>query len=193
MTNLVAMHLNPRTSLYEQTVRIYNPTYTPYPAVRLYISNLSPLVRVYNISGVLNGLPYVQSNPNVPVPPGGYVDLVLQYYATGGAVPNPTLFADIVWDLDGAGGPASSGSDRIQPIHSGTMLANGSFQLQFATQAGRLYQVQYGDDLRTWYAVSQPLIAGNGSWYVWMDNGQPQTPSRPLDAKARFYRVLLMP
>ena len=95
-TFAVSMHLNPRNSLYEQTVRIYNPTYKPFPAVRVYISNLSPQVRVYNISGVENGLPYVQTYPNATVAPGSFVDLVIQYYATGGVVPNPTLFVEPV-------------------------------------------------------------------------------------------------
>jgi VCBS repeat-containing protein len=188
IVTVAGIHLNPRTSLYEQTLRVLNPTYNAYPAVRVFVGNLAPEVRLFNISGVLNGVPYVQSN--FPVPPGGYVDIIVQYYSTGGVLPNPTLYAEIVPVEEGGGAVAVGGA--AQPIRTGKMLPNGTFQLEFGTQSNRVYAVQYSTDLKTW-STTPNAVAGNGSWYVWIDNGQPNTPSRPKDAKVRFYRVLLMP
>jgi VCBS repeat-containing protein len=188
IVTVAGIHLNPRTSLYEQTIRVLNPTYNAYPAVRVFVGNLAPEVRLFNISGVLNGVPYVQSN--FPVPPGGHVDIIVQYYSTGGVLPNPALHAEIVPVEEGGGAVAVGGA--AQPIRTGKMLANGTFQLEFGTQSNRVYAVQYSSDLKTWNTTPN-AVAGNGSWYVWIDNGQPNTPSPPKDAKVRFYRVLLMP
>ena len=74
------------------------------------------------------------------------------------------------------------------------MLANGTFQIVFPTLAGRSYEVQYSTNLTTgWTPAAQPLITGNGSWHVWIDNGQPTTPGLPRNSQMRFYRVTLLP
>src|SRR5262249_51802892 len=72
LTIVSAMHLNPQTGLYEQTVRVSNPTYYSLDAVRVLIMNLANGTTVYNASGVTNGIPYVQSY--APIPSGGYTD-----------------------------------------------------------------------------------------------------------------------
>jgi len=70
------------------------------------------------------------------------------------------------------------------------MLPDGTFLLEFSSQAGRSYYVQYSRDLATWRTV-QPAIAGNGSRMQWIDDGPPKTESRPRATSMRFYRVVM--
>jgi hypothetical protein len=187
MQVITGIHLNPRTSLYEEKVRVFNPTYAAYPGVRVYITEPHPQVRVYNLSGVTNGVPYVQSSGEVPA--GSYVDFVIEFYSTGGVVPTPTLYAEVMAPPEGGTGVAEG---TPQHINRGFMLANGTFQIEFTTMAGRLYAILYSADLVNWTSA-QPAISGNGSTYVWIDNGQPKTASLPSASTRRFYRVILLP
>src|ERR1017187_9013232 len=61
-----AMHLDPATGLFEETVRVSNPMYSALNAVRVYASNLLSGQIVYNASGYTNGIPYVQSHETIP-------------------------------------------------------------------------------------------------------------------------------
>ena len=166
MTIVSAMRLNPQTGLYEQTVRVSNPTYTAFDAVRIYVHGLSAAVRVYNASGT-NGVPYVQSS--VPVPPGGYMDFVIEYY--GSSMPNPTLVAAVVASTEGGAAAVLGASVHI---NRGLMLPDGTFLVEFAALASRSYIVEYSSDLKTW-SQANPAITGNGR------------------QRSRFYRVILLP
>ena len=184
---VTAMHLNLQTGLFEQKVRVSNPTYSTFNAVRVYVTGLQSGVTVYNASGSTNGVPYVQSNQAVP--PGSYVDFTIEYYVTvGGVTPNPTLYAELV--PAGGGGAAVFGTG--QHITRGLMLASQTFMVEFVTLTNRTYYIQYSSDLRTWKAA-QPAVTGNGTTIQWIDNGQPKTESAPAGLNARFYRVILLP
>jgi VCBS repeat-containing protein len=190
LTTNVAVHFNPQSGLYEQSVRVTNPTYSMFNAVRIYILTGTNAVHVYNPSGVTNGVPYVQSS--VPVPPGSYVDFVIEYYVTaGGVVPNPILLPELV-QSPGGGGVSVIGTQLR--INRGFMQPDGNFVVEFASQTNRLYYVQYTGALNTnnW-KTALPAISGNGTWIQWIDNGQPKTESAPPVTDARFYRVILLP
>jgi hypothetical protein len=183
------MQANPRTGLYEQTVRVFNPTYSTYDAVRVYVYGLSNTVQLYNRSGVTtDGVPYAESHQAVL--PGTYVDMLLEYYVTGsGITPNPTLVPQLV--------PPSNGGSAVffgigQRINRGVVLANRNFMVEFASQPNRVYYVQYSRDLQTW-KTAQPGITGNGSWMQWVDNGQPKTESAPATQAQRSYRIIMLP
>jgi len=86
----------------------------------------------------------------------------------------------------------------INPV--GTLLGNVNVLrtpdnrnlLQFATQMGRTYYVQYSDDGgANWTTVLSPVI-GTGNNYAWLDNGPPKTITDSRLAPNRLYRVVLL-
>src|SRR5207249_2273208 len=94
LTVVSAMHFNPQTGLFEETVRVSNRTYSTFDAVRLYVSGLTNGATVYNPSGTNGGLQYVQSFG--PVQPGSYVDFLIEYYVPSRVLPYPTLIPQLV-------------------------------------------------------------------------------------------------
>ena len=185
-----AMQYNPQTDFFEETVRVTNPTYSLYDAVRVYVENLtnSPTITVHNASGASNGVPYVDSHAKVL--PGTYVDLKIEYYSPLRITPNPILHPELVPPGD------TSGAAVIgigQHINRGLFLPDKTtFMVEFASVSNRLYYVQYSSDLKTW-KTSEPALTGSGTWIQWLDNGEPKTESAPATQSRRFYKVLLLP
>jgi hypothetical protein len=186
VTNIF-MVVDQATSLYMHRVRVTNPTYSLFKAIRIYISGLAGNVTVYNASGHTNGVPYVQMNQALP--PGSYADFTIEYYTTGGAIPNPKLRVEMM-PPDSVSLGALSGFGQF--INRSLALPNQSFLLQFATELNRLYCVQYSSDLVHW-KNAEPAVPGTGSWYEWLDSGLPKTESAPAVTPKRFYRVVLLP
>ena len=183
-----ALHLNPQTGLYEQTVRVYNPTYYSFDAVRVLVGNLASGMTVYNASGTTNGIPYVQSYGAIPS--GGYADFVIEYYVPARTTPNPVLTAQLVSPVQG-GNTAVSGIP--QHIDRAIWLrGNNTYLIEFSTVTNRIYYVEYSSDLKEW-KNALPLITGNGTRIQWIDNGQPKTESAPAVTPARFFRIILLP
>ncbi len=187
LTILSAIHLNPQTGLFEQNVRVFNPTYNSIYAVRVYVTGLTNDTTVYNASGVTNGVPYVQSHAAVPA--GTYVDFVIEYYVPSRIIPNPTLHAQLVPVQEG-GGAVAFGFQ--QHIDRGIWLPNQTFLVEFLTISNRIYSIQYSSNLTSW-RDAQPPVTGNGTRIQWIDSGEPKTESMPSSQKARFYRVILLP
>jgi hypothetical protein len=177
------VEFNPQTGLYEQRVRVSNPTPITLPALRIYVLGLLPSVHVYNPSGTTNGIPFVQYNS--PLVPGGAVDLVIEYYITSSAVPTPSLVALPVPSNDG-GGTVVDGTEV--PINRVILRTDGSVLVEFATELNRIYYVQYNDS--SVWKTAMPAVAGNGTWIQWIDAGPPKTDSAPTAARA--YRVLVV-
>src|SRR5207244_1011899 len=70
---------NPQTDLFEQKVRISNPTEFTFTAVQVLISGMREGVRVYNASGTnVDGVQFVQYNQ--PLGPGQTANLTIEYY-----------------------------------------------------------------------------------------------------------------
>jgi len=182
-----AMAYNPQTDLFQQTVRVFNPTYSTYDAVRVYVYGLTNNTTVYNASGSTNSVQYVESH--AAILPGSYVDFVIEYWTPLAITPNPTLVAELV---SASGGGSATVAGTGQHINRGMVLSDKTFLVEFASISNRLYNIQYSSDLRTWKTV-QPRITGNGTWIQWIDNGQPKTESAPAAASLRFYRVIVLP
>jgi hypothetical protein len=86
----------------------------------------------------------------------------------------------------------------ILPPSSTTPLAavvretNGLFLVEFRTELGKRYYVQYADTidgLKTNALTAAPPVNGTGSRVQWLDTGPPRTQSPP-ESGSRFYRVL---
>lgn len=74
----------------------------------------------------------------------------------------------------------------------GTRFANGTFLVEFPTQFGVTYYVQYAatpNDLATNAQTVLPPITGTGAHAQWIDDGPPKTDSLPTNG-SRFYQVI---
>jgi len=179
-------HFNPQTGLFEEMVRVLNPTPKSLSGVRVMISDLATGMQVFNASGQAGGVSYVQSQ--LPIPPGGSIDLTIEYYVPNYATPNPSLAAAVSQPSL----QAASVSDTMVPVTRQLRLDNGDFLLEFNSESGRVYFVQYSNDMKDW-KTAWPSVAGTGNRIQWMDNGPPRTETSPVPEPARFYRVVLAP
>ncbi|HEV2208790.1 MAG TPA: Ig-like domain-containing protein [Verrucomicrobiae bacterium] len=182
-----AIHFDPQTGLFDQTVRVTNPTYSTFDAVRIYVGNLTNNAVLWNATGTTNGLSYVDSHAGVA--PNSYVDFVLEYYVPSRITPNPTLTPVLIPPPQG-GGVAVAGFQ--QHINRALMLPNKTYLIEFASLTNRLYYIEYTANLQLWN-TAMPAIRGNGTRIQWIDNGQPKTDSSPAVTPQRFYRVILLP
>jgi hypothetical protein len=182
-----AIRLNAQTGLYEQNVRVLNPTYNSFYAVRISIGNLTNGTVVYNPTGFTNGTAYVQSHSAVPA--GASVDFVIEYYIPSRILPNPSLHAQLVPVNPGAGTVAFGFPEHID---RGLWLPNKTFLVEFLTISNRVYFIEYSSNLVNWKDAN-PAVVGNGTRLQWIDNGQPKTESSPASWAARFYRIVLLP
>jgi hypothetical protein len=185
LLRLGPIHLNRQTGLFEETVRVTNPTRVPYKGVRILVKDLASTVQVYNASGTTNGIPYLQSN--LTIAPGGSVDMTIEYYVRDSRLPTSTLVAELV-----SSSPTASPTGVPVGITRQVSLADGTFLLEFNSLLNRVYYVQYSSDLREWKTVI-PAINGTGTRTQWLDNGAPKTLSLPSTDSHRFYRMIVLP
>ena len=175
-----------QTGLFYQTVRISNPTPWSFGTVRLTLSNLPPVVRVWNATGTNHGLPFIESQQ--PVPPGSNVDVTIEYYVSDRrTIPNPVFIVELISPTPSPAATLAHWSiTRTQPLPDGTVL------VEFATRADRTCYVLYSSDLLNWNVASPP-IPGTGATAQWIDRGPPGTKSSPRSATQRHYRLIELP
>jgi probable HAF family extracellular repeat protein len=179
-----ALALNRQTGLFEQTVGLTNSSAAPLTVLRLRIDGLPNDVRVQN--GLQAGTVWYVEFARA-LGPGEALDLVIEYF-----IPDRRAISEPLYAADTAGSPAPRVPLDAAPLLSRTeRLPSGGFLLEFVSQPGRSYEVQYGEDVENWKAASPP-VSGNGTRVQWVDNGPPKTDSRP-GSGARFYRVVLLP
>jgi hypothetical protein len=183
---LSAVEFDSQTGLFEQSIRFSNVSSNTVAAVRVAVLDLPPDVRLYNASGSLNGLPFIEYNH--PVGAGAHVDLFLEYYrsnrmdfaatnfaATAVVATTPTLPTGPVLQLD------------RDPFFS-----NGRLVIEFAAVPGKTYAIEYSANMQTWIAAVPPIVAA-GTRIQWIDTGPPKTDSVPGPPGSRFYRVVQLP
>lgn len=78
----------------------------------------------------------------------------------------------------------------VPQLLNAARLPDGSFRMTVPTGIGLNYQVQYSENLVTWFNAGPPL-AGTGQPLVWIDAGQPLTPALPANTAHRFYKVVM--
>jgi len=168
-------------------VQVQNPTSMIVPGVRILVTGLPANVKVWNASGVTsNGVPYVQIDQSMQ--PGGSVTCTIEYYVPNRVTPTRTLIAE----LTGAALPRPDPTGTSMAITRQVRLNDGTFLIEWNSQLGRTYYVQYSADMTTW-KTAMPAITGTGTRQQWVDNGSPKTESLPSEAPNRFYRILLVP
>src|SRR6185369_9510422 len=177
-----APKMNWQTTLFEQKVRITNPTQISLSAVRVSIRGLRAGTRVYNASGDVDGVPFVTYSG--PLGPGETADLTIEYYAQDRRAPEAQLCAKPVQPST----PIQQDGTPIK-IDRTTWLPDGSFMIEFSAVPGQVYTIQYCDDMRTWKTVT-PSGTSGANRIQWIDNGQPKSESFPSKGSSRFYRVI---
>jgi len=178
--------LNLNTGLFEQRVRITNPSYYEIQGVLVLVNDLPTGAVVVNATGERDGIPFVRSVSALPA--GGELYLTLEYYVPTSDFPNPTLTTL----MDEPAQTVVQYAGLPQHIHRGLMRSDGGFMLEFETLADRLYVIEYSADLTEWISA-QPPVVGDGALYQWIDHGQPKTLRPPGEDPARFYRLILLP
>ena len=183
---LQPVHFNPQTGLFEEIIRISNPSQKVLEGARVVISNLRAGAAVFNASGKTNGLSYVQTI--LPIQAGQSIDLRIEYYVPDFLLPEPILTMEVVPPSLAPAPPTGS----FVPVTRQLRLPDGSFLVEFNSISGGIYFLQYSSDLATW-RTAWPSVHGLGTRVQWVDNGAPRTESLPMMAPCRFYRVLLAP
>ena len=160
------------------------------------VDGLGHVIRLQNATGTTPaGIPYVL----VPAPaPGTAVNVVLEYYVSDRRTVPPRR---LVIETTPTGPPAVAGvAMALEPqgLRGFVNGLDGGFYLNFRTEAGRTYYVQYRDHATDAWRTSFPAVPGLGvpgvgSYQQWIDTGPPRTTSPPAAATTRFYRVLQVP
>jgi len=174
--------MNWQTTLFEQKVRVTNPTLTPLSAVRVSIRGLPEGTRVFNSSGDLEGVPFVTYGQ--PLDPGQTAELTIEYYAVDRRTPQAQLCAKPV--LPSA--PSRQDGTPVK-IDRALWLPDGTFMIEFLALPGQVYTIEYCDDLSTWKTVT-PSGTSGANRIQWIDNGPPKTESFPSQRVTRYYRVI---
>jgi hypothetical protein len=73
-------------------------------------------------------------------------------------------------------------------IDLATVLPGGEVLLEFPSEPGGVYLIQYSDDNTVWKSTGAPITAG-GNRVQWRDTGPPKTSPHPSAAGSRFYRA----
>ncbi|MEM1084288.1 MAG: right-handed parallel beta-helix repeat-containing protein [Verrucomicrobiota bacterium] len=163
---------DPFVGIYYQLLIVHNESPWALSGFRLRIGNLSPEVSLYNGSG----------NEHLDVAgdiiPGDYRMVVLQYHAE-----NPYLL--IIPELTVETLPGATTPLPPMPPLASIELEMGDVPiLHFPTEAGRNYQIECSDDLKTWNPAG-PIIWSESRQTIWQDTsnmGESQLPER-------YYRI----
>jgi len=87
--------LNRQTGLFEQHVTVTNPTPFMFQGIRLWIMNVRTGATVWNATGRVEGVPYIEAP--IPVPAGGSIDIKIEYYTPDVRVPpEPSFFPEVL-------------------------------------------------------------------------------------------------
>lgn len=153
-------------------------------AFRIYVRGVSGVVTLWNAHGTENGVPYV--DVTTPLAPGASVKLTLEYRsADRTTLPAPAFE---ITGLTSAPPPPPSGLEiALAPRAS---ITNRDVLLEWDSEAGKTYHIQYSSDAAAWQ-TAQPPLGGTGNRVQWIDNGPPKTDAHPASIAARFYRVVV--
>jgi uncharacterized delta-60 repeat protein len=178
--------LNRQTGLQEQTIHLVNDTTATVPAYNLIIRGLPAGVEVNNASETrADGSVVVYIRQGMQA--HSTQDIVIEYYsADRSAVEiNPQLSTEVVLNPPDLTAPAGETGLVIEKV---TRLGGGEVLLEFTSEPGKRYQLQYSADGQSWQN-SLPAIRAAGNRTQWIDRGLPRTDSPPSQAATRLYRV----
>ena len=182
VTTQGTLTLNRQTGLWEHRVTVRNVGQRPIGGFEIHVAGLPANASFYNASDCLTGLPCAIYHQ--PVAPGASVSMVLEYHVSDRhplTAPTLTTFPTLPHDV------SSSATSSSLAIDVAMLLQPGMFMIEFPSEPGTLYQIQYSDDGTRWLD-SLSRIRAAGTRTQWIDQGSPRTASPP-GSGTRFYRV----
>lgn len=171
-----------QTGLFKQTVTITNNNPGALPAFRVLVGGLPAGVTVANAQGEILGNSFLLFNQ--PLASGENIELTVEYLqadASGGF--EPTFEIELLDAVENQNAGEGVEVDRCE------VLANGDVLIEFPSEIGAIYTVQYSQNGEVWANVVPDITAG-GTRLQWIDNGPPKTASHPSGEKLRLYRVI---
>lgn len=181
--------LNRQTGLREQSFKIANDTTATVPATRLLIRGLPPGMTVANASSTIANDTWVVLIQR-PMTPFSSFELVLEYASADrqSASFTPEITVEVVLEPPPDDAPDAAGSFALERV---MRLPEGNLLLEFSSELGRHYAIEYSDDGTRWKS-SPTVVPSAGSRTQWIDRGPPRTTSPPATQSSRFYRVRLL-
>lgn len=177
-----AMALNRQTGLHEQTITITNNGPRAIGGFDLSFAGLPAGVRLNNTSGDDAHGALIEMRR--PLAIGQSVTVVAEFYVPGRQADfKPQVGVEVTLPQEPA---VSAGSGFA--IDRSVRLDDGAFLIEFTTQPGRSYRIEYSEDAANWKA-SPVGIRAAGTKLQWIDRGPPRTETAPPAAGSRFYRV----
>ena len=177
---------NPQVNLFEQVLRVENPTPLPLTAVRVLIRGIPAGARLVNATGTnAQGVPFIQFNNTLAAVSS--TNLTLEYVTPDRRVAPLTFTAEPTPLLP----PPPLMAGTLVPISRVTVAPDGRVLIGFDSIVGRTYFIEYSDDMLTWKSAV-PGVVAVGIVTQWIDNGPPKTETFPQSMMCRFYRVRLI-
>ena len=171
-----------QTGLFKQVVTITNNNLGALPAFRVLVGGLPIGVTVANSQGDVLGNSFLLFNQALES--GESIELTVEYLqadASGGF--EPTFEIELLDRVENQSAGEGVEVDRCE------VLENGDVLIEFPSQIGATYTVQYSQNGEAWNNVVPDITAG-GTRLQWIDNGPPKTISHPSGEKLRLYRVI---
>jgi hypothetical protein len=181
--------LNRQTGLREQSLKIANDTTATVPATRLLIRGLPSGMTVANASSTLARDTWIVLI-HQPIAPFSSLNLILEYISSDRqpASFTPEITVEVVLEPPPDDAPDAAGSFALERV---MRLPEGNLLLEFSSEPGRHYAIEYSDDGTRWKS-SPTVVPSTGSRTQWIDRGPPRTTSPPSTQSSRFYRVRLL-
>lgn len=171
-----------QTGLFKQVVTITNNNLGALPAFRVLVGGLPIGVTVANSQGDELGNSFLLFNQALES--GESIELTVEYFqadASGGF--EPTFEIELLDQVENQSAGEGVEVDRCE------VLENGDVLIEFPSQIGATYTIQYSQNGEAWNNVVPDITAG-GTRLQWIDNGPPKTISHPSGEKLRLYRVI---
>lgn len=191
--------LDVQSGLFVHRVEVGNPGSVTNDTVLLRISgfSLDPLgnpIRVFNAVGTNANSEWLVYAKGIA--PGEARALTLEYYVSDlVSAPVPVYAVGLaVTNTTANTSQRLVSVDRVQYFTNAVYPA-GAFLIEFPTEAGRHYYVQYGPTAESMVGgtpllrTSQPAVVGTGSRVQWIDAGPPKTDWKPSETN-HFYRII---
>jgi len=192
--NTTGLATRRQTGLVTGRITLANLNLASAPALRVYVTGLPSGARVHNATGsaaigdppVL--LPYLEFNQGIAAATGEmtltveFFDPLRQATLSPGylveVLPEPVLRPPV--------------QDTGFAIRGPFPQPDGGKLIEWNSEFGRRYAVQYSDDMMSWHQV-KPAVTAPANRVQWVDDGPPKTASHPRTVAQRYYRIVELP
>ncbi len=162
-----------------------NPGPAMLYASRVLLLDMPAGAQAYDATGIEKGDSFLLSG--TPLAPGESVEFTVEIYVPDRTVPAPSFVADVAIPAQ-----ATEVTGMVLMIERALVLPDVGALIEFPTEEGRTYYIQYSEDMAAW-KTAVPAVIGTGSRMQWIDRGPPKTDHPPSNEPSRYYRVLLTP